>query len=539
MKLFRLLCLSCIALLPLNAISQPVVTYSNTSFPEPNKGWSNILLLKNGNTVFLNGNESVLLMKVFDTDRKEILTRNVPFKASVKGGVPGKEQSFKAAFEQNGNVVILVSITDGCGLGGYINCVQSLYRFVIEPATAKIISGEKLGATEKVKSWGYNLDYMVLNDIMVAKDPVSDRYAVLLFNGYTNLKITTDRVQLLTYDGSNQLLKSVVLDAPSTKDKAIHFAGLTMYDKTVYLGTNKRDTDDKGKDIPVCISVLKDGADNFETKEVNITPFAINSDNQLLFNPGSQTLQMLTTTELGKERKGGFISINSETRYDQTSGISIVDVNSMDIKSTSGIDYSLADKYAKQKLGEKNGFNGNVPSAYLNTDNTVTIIPEERVTVTRSSAGGRGYTEATYIGKIGIIKLDKDAKATESIVMRIREISGAMMSGSAAYYYFDYKYLNTPEANYIVLNDIDENFDKPETVKPHIMTTISDGNTILHKVTKNGVEKSYLFGKPEKKNETRFAMIGNSTYDTSSQTWATIVVSGKDKRAKLAWVKFE
>lgn len=534
----RLFSLLFVVLIPTQIIAQHSITYSNSSFPEPNKGWTNIVLQKNGNTVFCNGDESLLRMRVFDKDRKEILNRTIPIKGAVKEGFSGKNHELKAAFEQNGKVVLLVSTTNGCGLGGYINCVQSLYRLVIEPTSAKIISGDLLCSAEKVRSWGYNLDFMVLNDIIVTKDPVSDYYAVLLFNGYTNLKNKTDRVSVITYNGNNELLKQVVLDAPSTKDKAIHFAGLTMYDKTVYLGTNKRDTDDKGKDIPLCISVLKDGENDFYTQEYNITPFAINSDNKILYNPGSKTLQLLTTTELGKERKQGFASMYGETRYDQTSGISLIDVSAMTMIKTEGIDYSLAEAYAKSKLGEKNGFNGNVPSIHLNADHTTTVIPEERVTVTRNSAGGRGYTEATYVGKIGIIKLDKDAKAIESIVMRIREISGAMMSGSAASYYFDYKYLNTQSGDYIVLNDIDENFEKAATDKPHIMTTISDGNTILHKITNEGVEKSYLFGKPDKKNDTKFAMVGNSTYDQASGTWVTIVVNGKDKKARLAWVTF-
>lgn len=544
MKLLRSLCLSCIALLPLQATSQPVVTYSNTSFPEPNKGWTNIVLLKNGNTVFFNGNESMLSMKVFDKDRKEILNRNLPFKTAVKGGVPGKEQMFKIAFEQEGNVVLLLSVTNGCGLGGYINCVQSLYRFVINPSDAKIISGDILGEAEKVRSWGYNLTDMMLNDIMVVKDPVSDGYAALIFNGYTPLKDKAERVQLLTYDGKNQLLKSVILNASSTQDKAIHFAGMTMYDKTVYLGTNKRDADKKSLDIPVCISVLKDSSNEFVTKEIVITPFAINSDNQLLYNPGTGNLQMFTTTELGKDRKGGFIS-NVETKREQSTGISIIDVNSMSIITTTGIDYSTVDAYAKQKFGEKNGFDGNAPIVYLNADNTLTVIPEERVEVTKqrpSSMSGSQvatFRTSTYVSKIGVIKLDKELRSVESNVLRIRAVGDVSMNGSAAGYYFDYKYLHTPEANYVVLNDIDVNFDQTDTEKPHMMKTISDGNTILHKITKNGVEKSYLWGKPEKKNTNKFAMVGNSSYDESTRTWATIVVNGNDKKAKVAWVKFE
>lgn len=525
------------AILPFLINAQTDISYSN-SFPEPRKGWNKILIMKNGNTAYVHNNGGTMHLRLYGKDRKLIKDRNIPYKGSVKGGVVGEKDECKDMFEQNGNIVVLMTTDDDCGMGGYINCVKSLYRIVIDPVEAKILQGDKLCSAAKVRSWGYNLSYMTLNDIFVTRDPVSDMYAVLEFSGYTEKKDKPDRIKLMTYDGENKLLKTVVLNAPSTEDKAVHFAGLCMYDKTVYLGTNMRNKKEKGLEVPLCISVLKNDADNFETTVFDIKPFGINSDNQLLYNLGSQTLQMLTTTETDKDTKHGFLIAYATTTTYQATGISQIDVNTMTIKSTVGLDYSIADEYAKQKLGDEDGFGGNSPVFYLNSDNTITVIPENRYTVTKGNPGGVSMKTDSYVSKIGLIKLDENSKAMESMVMRIREVGGAT-NGQAAKYYFDYKYINTPTASYIVLNDLPENFDKPETVKPHKMLTISDGNTILYKVADGEVEKSYLWGTPEKKRDNKFAIIGETTYDENSKTWATIKVNGLDKKACVAWVTFQ
>lgn len=529
---------SLLLLLPFIVFAQQNISYS-TSFTEPNNGWNKIILMKDGSTVYIYTNKSIMHIRVYDNNRKAVKYNQVPFKSSIKGGMKGDESDLKLAFEQNGNVVLLLSGTEGCGLGGYVNCIQSLYRIVIDPAEAKIVNGEKLCNAEKVRSWGYNLDEMTLNDIFVAKDPISDMYAVLVFNGYTNLKDMQDRVILMTFDGANNLKKSVVLDASSTKAKAIHFAGMCLYDRVVYLGTNMRDTKEKGFDIPLCISVLKDGADAFETNELNIPPFAINSDNKILYNPGTKMLELISTTVTDKKGFNGYIvRTHKEVSY-QSTGVSIVDPVTMKVKLTNGLDYTLADAYAKEHIGENNGFDGVMPSVFLNKDNTTTIIPEERYTINRKNPSrvSSQIISRTYISKIALIKVDGQANLKESVVIRIREITGAMNKGSAADYYFDYKYLNTSENSFIVLNDLQENFSKPQSKRPHPMTTISDGNTIIYKVDGGKIEKSYLWGTPQDKHDNKFAMIGNSTYDENTQTWATIVVDGKTKRAQVAWVE--
>ena len=68
------------------------------------------------------------------------------------------------------------------------------------------------------------------------------------------------------------------------------------------------------------------------------------------------------------------------------------------------------------------------------------------------------------------------------------------------------------------------------------MLTISDANTMIFKMADGKIEKSYVWGMPEKKREGKFATVGISAYDETTQTWVTIVVNGSDKKARVAWV---
>jgi hypothetical protein len=524
-----ILLISCTTLVTFACQAQPVVKYSASSFEEPVESANKILLLKNGNTILISTNETVMRTRVYDKSNTLISTQNAPYKALIKTSVlqndkgqkikdiKGQPIKYENAFEVNGKVVLLLSARSNA---------QNLYRYILDPVTGKVLTGEKIASTQIDKSWGHTLSEMVLNDVYTAKDPVSDMYSVVLFNGYAE-KGDPDRVKLMTFDGDNKLVKEVVLHAPSTTDNSVHFAGLCMYNRAVYMGTNMLNAKEKSLTVPLCLSVLKEGDNELNNKMLDLSPYGTISDNQIFYNPGTNLLEIFTTTQVD-EKGSGFFSGGIGATYFYQSHITIVDPRTLDIKSKEAVDNSLANTYVKEKMGEKDGFNGVIPSFYINSDNSATVIPEEYFTY----KGGK-----TFVTKAGIIKLDNNAKATESYVVRIREYNREHgMGGNTASYYYSYKYLNTPAADYIILNDLDENFEKTEKEKPHELITISDANTILFKMKDGKFSKSYLWGMPNKQKGNNFAMVGTAEYDKDSHTVACIVVNSKDKRARLAWV---
>lgn len=519
--------------------AQSKIVYSDP-FPEPRDGWNRLLTLNNGSTAYLSMDDGDLRVQVFNKEGKKTADQKTACNSVIKSKHLSKSGVVKAMFQVGNDIALFMTTRDGCGLGGQINCVQTLYRFIIDPATGKITKGDELGATERVRSWGYTLQEIVVNDIFVEKDPVSDMYAVLLFNGYS--EDAPDRIVLQVYD-NNQPVKTATLQAPSTTDRATHYDGMCVYNKNVYLATNTRNAKEKGLDIPICISVLKNGADKFETKELKLEPFAINSRNDLSYNAASNTLQLLTTTETDSKFKAKILTGGGTTTHYYASGLTLIDPATLDIKSVGGIKGEIADAYAKQKLKEPKGFNGVIPAMYVNSDNSTTLIPEETYQITSASGAAFGHLSnsytASYTSKIGLIVMNDAGKEKEGYVLRIREISGARTLGKASPTYFDYKYFNSRGTHYVILNDIPENFEKPEHIQPHTMTSVSDANTIIYKFANGSIERHYLFGEPAKARNTRFSMISESVFDEKTNTLATIVVSGENKQARIAWVTLD
>ncbi|HEY9178720.1 MAG TPA: hypothetical protein VIN07_13570, partial [Flavipsychrobacter sp.] len=166
------------------------------------------------------------------------------------------------------------------------------------------------------------------------------------------------------------------------------------------------------------------------------------------------------------------------------------------------------------------------------------MIPEEQYEVTYSSGRG-GTATATYVDKIALVNLNQEGQEENATVLRIREVSGARTIGKASGGYYEYRYANTGKSSYIIMNDLDENFDKAPEAKLHAITSISDANTILYQVKDGSVQKSYMFGRPGSKKATRFSMVGDATFNEATDTYATIVVSGENKQARIAWVKLD
>ena len=70
---------------------------------------------------------------------------------------------------------------------------------------------------------------------------------------------------------------------------------------------------------------------------------------------------------------------------------------------------------------------------------------------------------------------------------------------------------------------------------------MSSTNTMCYRLNDPKMDKFYLFGEPGDHNNSTFCYIESSDYNTDLNTYATMIVErdGRDKVAKIAWVKFE
>lgn len=505
-------------LFPFYAQSQTSIAYSEP-FEEP-YGQKYLLHLKNGSTIFVNAVNDAMIVKAYNANHKLIATAST--KHDVWTDRKFSAATFKGLYDMNGQCVLFMTQLNRGNM-------LTLHRIIIDPTTAKITKADLIATIPTRRAYGYTLSDLALNDFYIANDAVSGNYAVLLFEGYTADK--QDRVKVQVFDNTHKMIKEAVLTEPAIKTKFVHYAGFCMHNNDVFVCINSYDPKSKKTLVPLYLSAFKDGSTSFTTAKIDVRPCNEKSENVLLYNGGKNQIQMLTTTETESDMKGRVGGYTTITKY-YSSVVTTIDPQNLSVLSSVPYVTPKADAYARAKLGV-NDFNGVFPQMVLNYDNSTTVIASE-INSTMFVTG------AGYTSKIGIIYLDDNGKEKDAYVLRIPEISSSAytrgISGG-----FSTPYIRTTSGDYIIYNDLPENFNKPESVQPHQLTTISDVNTVLLKLANGKPEKSYLFGQPDDKRLSKFSFPGSAVFDKQSSTYITLMVTNDNgkKEAHLAWVKFE
>jgi len=517
MKLYsfiKLLLLTCI--IPVTLYAQPKVSYSD-AFPEPREGQDFLYILSNGNTVWMHI-DNTLAFKVYDAARSQILNKTIVYKPQM--GTDSKLSfGIKEAFENNGNLVVFVQRETAGAYGTFRNVERTLFRVIINPNNGEAKEFTELANSDIIKRNGYDITEMVSNDIHVAKDPITGNYAVLRTNGYTEKG--TDRIKVWVYNPDNQLVKEAVVNTPANDKKFIHLTGFTFCNNAVYIGTTEDDAkQSKNYNIPYYLSKLSMESSSFETKELPLNPSHINSKMVLKYHPKTNVLYLVTSTK----KKGEMIA-----------GITLINPNTLSIDKSEVISNNKLAGYSMNNLNDKNGFEIEECDLLLNPDGSVLVVTES--TFEKAFSTGKSSYTKTYTEKIGLIAFDRAGNEVRANAIRVRP--DAIVSGASGSYY-SYMLQNIKGDQYLFINDIDENFNNDGKEQYKMISSISDANTIVYKIQGGKIEKSYLFGKPTGKNDSRFAMIGKCYYSESNNTLVTIITDRKNnvKTSKLAWAEF-
>lgn len=512
--MFKYLLILC--LLPATLFAQNI-SYSST-FPEPEEGQNKLYIMQDGRTVWANIHNN-LQLKVYDKQRTLAAEKMILHKAKMGGGK--MEYSIADIFEKNGKLLIFINKATAGSFGTIGSSIRSLYRITYDPATNEVAAIDELAKAEQIKSVGYDMGDMVSNDIYLVNDPVSDQYAVLLFNGY--VKDGKDRQKAYVYNGNNELVKEAVIVTPVDDKKFIHHAGISMYDKVLYTGCNEDDAKiRKSYAIPYYVSKLGADATTFETKKVMIAPYHINSKTRMAYNPSGEQLQVLSCTNKGK--KEGIVS-----------NLTIINPADLSVVSSKPVPNASLAAYSRTTLGDKKGFDMGAATMTVFQDGTVLVSPVETYEK-QYRTGNNTYTK-TFVSKLGQLTYDSKGDIVSTTAVSVRPNEQVSM---AAYEYYTIKTIRMGDSYYLIMNDLDENIEKGPAERQHGVSSISDCHTALCKVNGNKIERSYLFGAPASKRESVFSMVGTSEYDEASKTYVTIAVERNDrnKKAKLAWVEF-
>jgi hypothetical protein len=482
-------------------------------FEDPNDWNHQLFICKNGNTFYFKSTYTELDVKVYDRSHKLINDEAVPAETMI--GVRKDNYDVLGVYEVNNQMMVFLRTKK--------RHAYTLYRILFDAGDGKLVKAETLYTLKPSDSYGNTIMQFESSDFYISQDATTEDYCILLFNGFSR---DEDRaIEAVVYNNKHEIINRGKIEGPAAKGVLIHFGGLCLFNRKVFVGTNQ--FDGRGpKTVPYYLSVLNPDSKAFTSKQLEIKPYYFNNRCTFAYNPGTDKLEIVITS-LQPGRKVGLYYVNSALFF----------VNPYDLTLSFGENLSCKklDYFCHRQLGMTEGFVGIPEKMIIEPDFTTTLVYDGS-----SMTVQYGQAVAADAG-IGILHLDTAGNEVDGYVaVRRQKTSTGAGGGNIALKYFGYNYFSAEGKEYLIYNDIPENVEKPLNEAPHPMSSIGDANAILHQLEHEKIESAYLFGIPERKRQTMFIVTNCSCYDPASGTYATIVVDKKEgKKGKIAWVSFK
>lgn len=523
------------------ALAQAPHIEKSEAFDEPGDGWNKVLMMKNGNTFFFHfSKKDGIEINVFDKARKVSATKEITSELWETRKM--KNTLIAGLYEINTEVVLFMVQNEGR--------VPTLYRLRFNGATGDLVKEEAVGMLPKTKLISFGDE---VNTVYIEKDPESDCYAAIFFNNQVGDK--DERIKVIHFDGSHKVLSDAFYDSPNEDFRFLKFIGAVVDgNKRVFMSTyGARSL--KGRDGNVFIACLKAGATSFINKPLSFTDDFKDTRSVMEYNRTNNTLQLLTLSFT--KGRISFLGNSAEGQY--LSFMSYIDPETLDLKSVKPQAGRKINEYVHANVNAKRDYQGLPQQMVINKDGSTTVLSEEQTQIITVDQNGNIVQAQTVLGAIGVDELNADGTEKSGYAMlKMQDAAGlfeplyisARSKGRWAYIkgfadhnsYMSYDYVNTDKNRYILFNDNDKNFDKDEDQKRRKMVTnINKLNTVCYSLNGATVNKFYLFGNPESKDQSASCHIEASDFDKASGTYATIMIerNGHDRQAKMVWLKFD
>lgn len=537
----------------------------STAFEEPESGASRLLLMKNGNTLFFTFTpKKGINVTVFDERHRARPVMNSRV-GSWKNKLMSRAQ-LEGLYEINGQAVAFLQVA--------IKKRPCLFRFVFDGKSGKLVE-EKLIADLPKVTWGqgYAIAFggMKIPSFDLRKDPNSEYYAIAMLNSKAHE--TEERIRVMHFNPQHEVISDANLNTPNGNYKYINLADMYVNgEKSVFLATFAYNTRSSGgKDSRFAVGTLTKGAKAFQSKLLDHTDDLKMRDVALKYNNDNSSVYLLTTIYAKSTRQEPIMSRSKSDKFALM--MNVIDPENLNVKQHYFVTHPMLDKYAQRHLGYKNKYQGVIQDFNLNNDGTIHLLMEELDIITHTSmstgnVGGNGpmttssrtyYT--TRLGEIGVAQLGADgkeinsyaiAKAQETrVILDIFDLNkrnqsswnfrGKSSFGNLSGFY-SYDFFNANNKNYLIYNDYAENKEKEDEnyKRKKKVNFVSKTNTICAIYDGKNIAKSYLFGDPGNKNESRFCQMEMMTKKEDGKSFATMMIErkGRDKKAYIVWVSF-
>ncbi len=543
----------CSALGTTSSFAQQFHIEKSAAFDEPDYGWNKLIQLKNGNTFLFHAeSKEGIEVVVYDKARKEISRKMLTSELwDVK---KLKISKIAGLYEINGEPVIF--------LAQQSEHQPTLYRLRINATTGEMVKEEVLGSLPKdvpFGGWAIVYGHADPNDIIVEKDPESDCYAAIFFNGFAHDR--SERIRVVHYDGTHKILNDAFYESPNEAFKYLRYIGAVVDgSKRIYVATyghnGKSGADDSA--ARVIVSRMDVGQKEFGHKLLDFSEDFDDTKSIMLYNHAANKIQLLTLSLTGK--KHGFFSGKTTSYY--ATLLSFIDPETLQVTAVKPLAAQQVVDYVHKNIDADYDYSGIVQQMVINKDNTTTVLMEENTTETTTNQYGAIVSQKTYVGGIGVSELSDDGTEMHGYAINKKQMMQGILPKlyvngrakgvyqSAPQYglikgnvnqFMSFDYINASKGRYVIFNDPPSNYEKGEDEpKRKTMSSVSESNTICFKLGNTSIEKFFLFGDPGEKQST-FCYIAASDFNKDMSTYATMIVerTGRDKQTRIAWITFE
>jgi|GEM_PF-5723819 len=510
-------------------------------FSEPTSdGWTRLMAMSNGNTAYFHYGSKKKGIEVLMFDKKRNLTARREIQGKEWNAKRKNRVKIAGLYEINGIPVLFLQF--------FRNEAWELYRMQFNPATGALDKEEQVGHTSKNKRMRYIGTYNTAQGIYVEKDANSDNYCIIYTDGAD--RDMDNHIRVEHYNAEHKLINNAFYNCPNTSYKHLDYISAVVDgNKRLFIVTWGA-VNSKGKEGSVYISRLDAGDSVFNTRSLDFSDDFRNTVADIKYDRAGNNLVMLTNT-LAKEK-------GNKSIY--ASFLSYINPDDLSLKGVNIIGNRKISEYVRNTLHQNRDYQGMVQKLVLNADNTVTVLNEEQrveIIQTRSTT-----TIRTYLGGIGITDFNKEGEEKSGIaIMKSQLYAGTVAplyiaerekgiwdnaTFSRRYtgdnMFMSYEYIKTKGAEYVIFNDAPGNDGKSEGKRRRkVVANTTKMNTICYQIKDGKPTRTFLFGEPEHRKNTRASLTYAAHYNAQTGTYATLLSTQKKHRfeTQIAWVHFD
>ncbi|KIC93135.1 hypothetical protein OI18_19140 [Flavihumibacter solisilvae] len=506
----------------------------STVFEEPEKGFSKILQMKNGYTMFFHITvKDGIDVKLYDEKHKPKAAKHLaPSYGKLKGG------SVEGIFEINGDAILMISEFDGR--------VPTLFRLIVDGKTGELKDTKQVAELHKLGiTSGYAMAFggVPMPDFFVRKDPKSDHYAIAMFNSFESDR--NRRIEILYFGPDNKEISHAFYASPEGKYKYMEYLDMAVIgNKSVSILANGFNTRASGgNEKELLLANLDAGAKDVSLTKLDFTKDMVITGGIVRYNPVTKKIVMLASAAKGRRS-------NQITPF-----LAIIDPFAKKLEMNDEIYPRQALQKSAEVFGEKRAFWGTPQNLYINNDGSFSVVYEEITNIVRNSGN---YTSLS-------VRLTNVAIANYSIIgtemgsyfipkshyivgqnlspfyLSMRDGMGQKLEGGNQFKSF--AYLDGTKKSYVLFNDVEENRESSKKGKLTTIQGVSDCDAYFFNISGSDVmpERQFVFGKPESRKEHNLALFTISDYDREKNTLVTLKLENDrgDKGVKVVWMQPE